>query len=109
MVLAEVRTQEESKRKSKAVELGKQGAWTKWDLTDRCISWSDIWRTRENLLLTPVCVRHPTFSSKPVHIGTDRGPRLSALRGTCYNGTHLVSLQRQLFSREDTDGAMTRS
>ena len=35
MVLAEVRTQEESKRKSKAVELDKQWAWTKWDLPDR--------------------------------------------------------------------------
>ena len=44
MVQAEVRHQEEVIRKAKAVELATQGTWTRWDLPDRRVTWSDLWR-----------------------------------------------------------------
>ncbi|XP_068595260.1 retrovirus-related Pol polyprotein from type-1 retrotransposable element R2 [Brachionichthys hirsutus] len=44
MIQAEVRQLEEEGRRSRAVELGAQCAWTKWDLPKRKITWSEIWR-----------------------------------------------------------------
>lgn len=44
MIQAEVRHLEEERRRSRAVELGAQGAWTNWDLPKRKITWSEIWR-----------------------------------------------------------------
>lgn len=44
MIQAEVRHMEEERRRSRAVELGAQGAWTKWDLPKRKITWPEIWR-----------------------------------------------------------------
>ena len=44
MIQAEVRHLEEERRRSRAVELGVQGAWTKWDLPKRKIMWPEIWR-----------------------------------------------------------------
>ena len=34
---------EENIRRAKAVELGQQGAWTKWNVPERKITWNDIW------------------------------------------------------------------
>ena len=44
MVLQEVRKGEEDQRRSKAVQLGQQGAWTKWDLPSRKVTWAELWR-----------------------------------------------------------------
>lgn len=44
MVQAEVRAREEERRMARAVEQGSQGAWTKWDLPKRKISWQELWR-----------------------------------------------------------------
>ena len=44
MVLGEVRKEEEQKRRSKAVELAKQGAWTRWNLPERQVSWPELWK-----------------------------------------------------------------
>ncbi|XP_057673103.1 uncharacterized protein LOC130904394 [Corythoichthys intestinalis] len=44
MVQAEVRHLEEERRRARAVELGLQGAWTKWDLPERKITWAELWR-----------------------------------------------------------------
>jgi hypothetical protein len=44
MVLNEVRKVEENTRRTKAVELGQQGAWTRWTVPERRLTWADIWK-----------------------------------------------------------------
>ncbi len=44
MVQAEVRSLGEEQRKAKVVGLGFQGAWTRWDLPKRKLTWADLWR-----------------------------------------------------------------
>ncbi|XP_033750531.1 uncharacterized protein LOC117334822 [Pecten maximus] len=44
MVQSEIRAQEEEGRKKKAVEMGCQGAWTRWETEERHLTWKDIWR-----------------------------------------------------------------
>ena len=44
MVQEEVKREVEAARMSRAVELGKQGAWTRWELPQRRIEWSDLWK-----------------------------------------------------------------
>ncbi|KAK0140163.1 hypothetical protein N1851_022917 [Merluccius polli] len=63
MVQAEVRQLEEDGRWSRAVELGVQGAWTKWDLPKRKITWPELWRLepfRISFLLRSVYDTLPT-------------------------------------------------
>lgn len=46
MIQGEVRAKEDEIRKSKAVSMVKQGAWTRWEfVTPRSITWSDILKT----------------------------------------------------------------
>ena len=40
----EVRKEEEETRKVKAVQMGSQGSWTKWQATERKLSWADVWK-----------------------------------------------------------------
>ena len=44
MVQEKVRRMEEELRKAKAVELGQQGAWTRWNVLKRKVTWSELWR-----------------------------------------------------------------
>ncbi|XP_063419448.1 uncharacterized protein LOC134702450 [Mytilus trossulus] len=44
MVQSEIRTVEEEQRRAKAVELSRQGAWMKWNLPERKITWAELWR-----------------------------------------------------------------
>ena len=44
MIQSEVRSQEEERRRAKAVGQGSQGAWTKWDLPSRKLTWEELWR-----------------------------------------------------------------
>ncbi|KAK0140746.1 hypothetical protein N1851_022262 [Merluccius polli] len=63
MVQAEVRQLEEEGRWSRAVELGVQGAWTKWDLPKHKITWPELWRLepfRISFLLRSVYDTLPT-------------------------------------------------
>ena len=63
MVQAELRNLEEERRWSGAVELGSQGAWTRWDLPKRKITWANLWRLepfRISLLLRAVYDTLPT-------------------------------------------------
>ena len=43
-IQAEVHRTEEDQRKAKSTELGKQGAWMKWDLPERELIWAELWR-----------------------------------------------------------------
>jgi len=45
MVQAEVRLAEEEDRGIRAVAMGCQGAWTKWQTTGKKMTWADIWRS----------------------------------------------------------------
>ncbi|XP_069139210.1 uncharacterized protein [Argopecten irradians] len=44
LVQKEIRSREEERRQTKAVELGVQGAWTRWDTEPRVLSWTEIWK-----------------------------------------------------------------
>ena len=44
MVQEEIRREEEEGRKARAVELGQQGAWTRWNVPERKITWAELWR-----------------------------------------------------------------
>jgi hypothetical protein len=44
LVQREIREKEEEQRRSKAVEMGCQGAWTRWQTEDRALTWAEIWR-----------------------------------------------------------------
>ena len=39
-----IRRMEEGLRKTKAVELGQQRAWTRWNVPERKVTWSELWR-----------------------------------------------------------------
>ncbi|XP_060071428.1 uncharacterized protein LOC132551319 [Ylistrum balloti] len=43
-IVSVVRSEEEQQRKSRAVELGQQGSWTRWNLPERKIPWTDLWK-----------------------------------------------------------------
>ena len=44
LVQQEIRNQEEEARVLKAVEMGNQGKWTKWEAEQRELTLSDIWK-----------------------------------------------------------------
>ena len=44
MIQDEVRNLEEEGRRAKSIELATQGAWTRWNLPKRTITWSEMWR-----------------------------------------------------------------
>ncbi|XP_066271283.1 uncharacterized protein [Branchiostoma lanceolatum] len=44
LIQTEVRQLEEEGRRAKAAQLAAQGAWTKWNLPSRKITWSDLWK-----------------------------------------------------------------
>ena len=44
MVQEEIRREEEEVRKARAVEMGQKGAWTRWNVPERKITWADLWR-----------------------------------------------------------------
>ena len=44
LVQGEVRMAEEETRRARAVELGLQGAWTRWETRERKMTWADIWQ-----------------------------------------------------------------
>ncbi|VDI00806.1 Hypothetical predicted protein [Mytilus galloprovincialis] len=44
LVQREIQSREEENRQAKTVELGSQGAWSRWELEQRSLTWSDIWR-----------------------------------------------------------------
>ncbi|XP_052280954.1 uncharacterized protein LOC127878469 [Dreissena polymorpha] len=44
LVQSEIQKEEEETRKGKAVQMGSQGSWTKWQTTGRKLSWTDIWK-----------------------------------------------------------------
>ena len=63
MIQDEVRNLEEEGRRAKSVELATQGAWTRWDLPKRTITWSELWRLepfRISFLLRAVYDTLPT-------------------------------------------------
>ena len=43
LVQQEIRLVEEEDRRTKAVSMGAQSAWTRWTTTDRKLTWADIW------------------------------------------------------------------
>ena len=57
MLQKEVRETEEEDRRAKAEQLGIQGAWTRWTVPDKKLTWSDIWQydlLRQSFLLISV-------------------------------------------------------
>nr|XP_055036896.1 uncharacterized protein LOC129424307 [Misgurnus anguillicaudatus] len=63
MIQEEVRTLEEETRRAKSIELATQGAWTRWNLPKKKITWSELWRLepfRISFLLRAVYDTLPT-------------------------------------------------
>ena len=63
LVQQEIKNQEEEARVVKAVEMGNQGKWTKWETEQRELTWSDIWKYTAfqlQFLLRAVCDVLPT-------------------------------------------------
>ena len=44
LVQREIKCTEEENRQTKLVEIGSQGAWSRWDTEQRSITWSYIWK-----------------------------------------------------------------
>ena len=44
MVQEEIRRQEDETRSARVVQMGAQAMWTKWDVPERKLTWSDIWK-----------------------------------------------------------------
>lgn len=108
MVQKEVRHQEDDARKAKSVALTTQGAWTRWDLPRREVSWADLWRLepfRISFLLRSV---YDTLPS-PVNLakwGLREDPlcRLCGKRGTLahiLSGCHTALTQGRYRWRHD--------
>jgi len=51
LVQSEVRREEEKSRSAKAVQLGPQGHWTRWNVPERKLTWQELW-TYEPLRLS---------------------------------------------------------
>ena len=81
IVQQEIRDMEEESRKTKAVQMGKQGSWTMWTTLERSLSWADIWQyepLRLKFLLGSVYdVLRPTSKSLPME--PNRQPKLQTL------------------------------
>uniref|UniRef100_A0A0L8IBV9 Uncharacterized protein n=1 Tax=Octopus bimaculoides TaxID=37653 RepID=A0A0L8IBV9_OCTBM len=81
-----VQYEEEERRKSRAVKLVSQVAWTKWDLPYRKLTWTDLWRLepfRISFLPRPVYDTLPTPAN--LHrwgLREDQLCRLCGERGT---------------------------
>ncbi|KAL7850245.1 hypothetical protein SRHO_G00195940 [Serrasalmus rhombeus] len=69
MVQAEVRSREEEKQVARAVQQGSQGAWTKWDLPRRKVTWRDLWRLEPYRISFLVRLVYDTLPA-PVHLHT---------------------------------------
>ena len=51
LIQGEIRNVEEKARSAKAVQLGPQGNWTRWNVPERKLTWQDMW-TYEPLQLS---------------------------------------------------------
>lgn len=93
MVQKEVRRGEEETRQAKAVTMGKQGSWTRWEgVQERTLTWQDIWNMegyRVKFLLSSVYDVLPTPSN--LHIwGLAESPGCT-LCGKPANLEHVLS------------------
>lgn len=62
MLVEEVARVEQERFHIKAVSLGQQGAWTRWDATvNKRISLADIWRTPQDRLSFQIKVVYDTL------------------------------------------------
>ena len=104
MVQREVRGGEEH-RKAKAVDLSKQGAWTKWNLPERKVSWTELWRmepVKISFMLRSVYDTLPSPSN--LYQWGLAEDRKCTLCGERYCGYQDV---RQHCNKVDTDGGTT--
>ena len=92
MVQKEVRRSEEEHSKSKAVELSKQCVWTKWNLPERKVSWTELWRmeaVRIFFMLRSVYNTQPSSSNlHQLGLAEDQKCTLCGKKGTM---SHILS------------------
>ena len=85
-ILQEVRSAEEEIRYSNAVQMGPQGAWTKWEkVVRRDIKWNELWKmtpTRARFLIRSVYDVLPTPSNLNVW-GKEENPRCNLCDQFC--------------------------
>lgn len=95
MIQAKVRQLQEEERRSRAVALGSQGAWMKWDVPKRKITCPEIWRLEP--FVSPSCSAQcmtlsRLLANKPAQVGLREDP-LCKLCGERNNGTHTGGMQ----------------
>ncbi len=92
-IVREVRASEDDRRVARAVQMGQQGAWTKWSsVMRRELKWSDMWRMsplRTKFLLNSVHDVLPTPSNLFIW-GKDVDPKCVACGRWC-NLEHILS------------------
>ncbi|KAI2659831.1 Mannonate dehydratase [Labeo rohita] len=83
---------DKEKQRSKAVELGSQGAWTKWDLPKGKITWPELWTLEPfciSFLLRAVYDTLPTPTN--LHRWGMRGDSLCSLYGSRGTLAHILA------------------
>ena len=63
MVQTEVRRTEQDERKARSTALGKQGAWMKWDIPERELTFTELWRKDQFRILFPLTSVYDTLPS----------------------------------------------
>lgn len=93
-VQEELRNKEEGRR---AVELSSQGAWTKWGLAKRKVTWPDLWRQEPfRISFLPRSVCDTPNPSKLALVGHEGGPIAQALgKGHHGNWNRSVGKKKQ--------------
>ena len=85
-ILNEVRNSEEENRISKAVQMGPQGAWTKWEqVPKRDVKWNELWKmspTRARFLIRSVYDVLPTPTNLCIW-GKQEDPKCSQCQRMC--------------------------
>lgn len=89
-VIAEIRNLEEEQRKARTEALRSQGTWTRWALTKRKLTWTDLWR--QVILELLLAEGLPT----PVQVGHEKRPYVHK----CNPGTHPVRMQHRTGPRQ---------
>ena len=85
MVTEEIRKKEEENRQIRMVSLAKQGASTRWEVPERCLSHRDILKTSDasfKFLIKSVFDLLPTPSNKNTWFGTEEKCALCGQEGT---------------------------
>lgn len=107
---AEVRRTEDDQRKARAIELGKQGVWIKWNMWERELTWAELWRKDQFRISFLVWSVYDALKSsvnlQQWGLSEDSNCKLCGKRRTM---AHVLSGCQVVWLRGDIDGDMINS